>query len=77
MDPNLIKGHFFLGQALMETESYDEAIKHLQRGTAFYIIIFLFLVKFCLLLCFLNFHSISYSLRFSSVIVFLVLYKDY
>lgn len=32
MDPNLVKGHFFLGQALLETESYDEAIKHLQRG---------------------------------------------
>ncbi|KAJ8957443.1 hypothetical protein NQ318_004923 [Aromia moschata] len=32
MDPNLVKGHFFLGQALLETENYDEAIKHLQRA---------------------------------------------
>lgn len=32
MDPNLIKGHFFLGQALIELEQYDEAIKHLLRG---------------------------------------------
>lgn len=33
MEPNLIKGHFFLGQALIELEHYDEAMKHLQRGT--------------------------------------------
>uniref|UniRef100_A0A6M2DLD0 E3 ubiquitin-protein ligase CHIP n=1 Tax=Xenopsylla cheopis TaxID=163159 RepID=A0A6M2DLD0_XENCH len=32
MDSNLIKGHFFLGQALLELELYDEAIKHLQRA---------------------------------------------
>jgi len=32
MDVNLVKGHFFLGQALLEMENYDEAIKHLQRG---------------------------------------------
>ncbi|CAH0564183.1 unnamed protein product [Brassicogethes aeneus] len=32
MDPNLVKGHFFLGQALLETENYDESIKHLQRA---------------------------------------------
>ena len=32
MDPSLVKGHFFLGQALLETENFDEAIKHLQRG---------------------------------------------
>lgn len=32
MDQNLIKGHFFLGQSLLELEYYDEAIKHLQRG---------------------------------------------
>lgn len=32
MDPNLVKGHFFMGQALFETENYDEAIKHLLRG---------------------------------------------
>ena len=34
MDVNLVKGHFFLGQALLEMENYDEAIKHLQRGKA-------------------------------------------
>uniref|UniRef100_A0A182PWB7 E3 ubiquitin-protein ligase CHIP n=1 Tax=Anopheles epiroticus TaxID=199890 RepID=A0A182PWB7_9DIPT len=32
MDPNLVKGHFFLGLSLMELESFDEAIKHLQRA---------------------------------------------
>ena len=32
MDPCLVKGHFFLGLALLEMELYDEAIKHLQRG---------------------------------------------
>ncbi|CRK86369.1 CLUMA_CG000084, isoform A [Clunio marinus] len=32
MDQNLIKGHFFLGLSLMELQSYDEAIKHLQRA---------------------------------------------
>lgn len=32
MDPCLVKGHFFLGQALLELELYDEAVKHLQRG---------------------------------------------
>lgn len=32
LDPNLIKGHFFLGQALLELEHYDEAIVSLQRG---------------------------------------------
>ncbi|KDR19073.1 STIP1-like proteiny and U box-containing protein 1 [Zootermopsis nevadensis] len=32
MDPNLVKGHFFLGQALLEMDNYDEAIKYLQRA---------------------------------------------
>jgi len=32
IDGNLLKGHFFLGQGLMEIDSFDEAIKHLQRG---------------------------------------------
>ena len=32
MDPSNVKGHFFLGQALFELNSYDESIKHLQRG---------------------------------------------
>lgn len=32
MDPNIVKGHFFLGQALFEIGNLDEAIKHLQRG---------------------------------------------
>lgn len=32
MDSNIVKGHFFLGQALLETDNYDESIKHLQRG---------------------------------------------
>lgn len=38
MDQNLIKGHFFLGQSLLELEYYDEAIKHLQRGICFHCI---------------------------------------
>lgn len=32
IDSNHVKGHFFLGSALLELENYDEAIKHLQRG---------------------------------------------
>lgn len=32
IDPNIVKGHFFLGQALFEMGSLDEAIKHLQRA---------------------------------------------
>jgi len=31
-DPNLVKGHFYLGKALLERESLDEAIKHLHRA---------------------------------------------
>lgn len=34
MDQNLVKGHFFLGQSLLELEYFDEAIKHLQRGNS-------------------------------------------
>lgn len=33
MDSISVKGHFFLGQALLELESYDESIKHLQRAS--------------------------------------------
>lgn len=32
MDSTLVKAHFFLGQALLELDNYDEAIKHLQRA---------------------------------------------
>lgn len=32
IDANQVKGHFFLGQALLELELYDESIKHLHRG---------------------------------------------
>lgn len=32
LDSGLVKGHFFLGQALLELEAYDDAVKHLQRG---------------------------------------------
>lgn len=32
LDPNSVKGHFFLGQALVELDSLDEAILHLQRA---------------------------------------------
>eukprot|EP00095_Tigriopus_kingsejongensis_P009525 maker-scaffold561_size136864-snap-gene-0.23 protein:Tk09525 transcript:maker-scaffold561_size136864-snap-gene-0.23-mRNA-1 annotation:"stip1-like proteiny and u box-containing protein 1" len=31
-DPNLVKGHFYLGKALLERDGLDEAIKHLQRA---------------------------------------------
>lgn len=40
MDSTLVKGHFFLGQALLEMENYDEAIKHLQRGGLSWYLIF-------------------------------------
>lgn len=33
MDPNLVKGHFFMGQALLELENFDDAIKYLQRAS--------------------------------------------
>ncbi|XP_070518477.1 E3 ubiquitin-protein ligase CHIP isoform X1 [Cardiocondyla obscurior] len=32
IDPCLMKGHFFLGLALLELELFDEAVKYLQRG---------------------------------------------
>nr|SVE74806.1 EOG090X0AJZ [Daphnia carinata] len=32
LDSTWVKGHFFLGQALMEKECYEEAIKHLKRA---------------------------------------------
>lgn len=32
LDPCLMKGHFFLGLALLELELFDEAVKYLQRG---------------------------------------------
>jgi len=32
LDSSLVKGHFFLGQALLELDSCDEAIVHLQRA---------------------------------------------
>ena len=32
LDPNLVKGHFFLGQSLVEQNFYDDAIASLQRG---------------------------------------------
>ncbi|XP_022830864.1 E3 ubiquitin-protein ligase CHIP [Spodoptera litura] len=32
IDNNQVKGHFFLGQALVELDCYDEAIKHLHRA---------------------------------------------
>lgn len=32
MDSGSVKGHFFYGQALLELESFDEAIKYLQRA---------------------------------------------
>ncbi|PBC26282.1 E3 ubiquitin-protein ligase CHIP [Apis cerana] len=32
IDPCLVKGHFFLGLALLEMELFDEAVKHLQRA---------------------------------------------
>lgn len=32
LDPNLIKTHFFLGQALIETLNYEDALKHLEKA---------------------------------------------
>ncbi|KAI1301213.1 E3 ubiquitin-protein ligase CHIP [Halotydeus destructor] len=31
-EPNLIKGHFFMGQGLIELGLFDDAMKHLQRA---------------------------------------------
>lgn len=46
MDQNLVKGHFFLGQSLLELEFYDEAIKHLQRGKQ-HIVTFMLIYVMC------------------------------
>lgn len=46
MDPNLVKGHFFLGQALQELDTYDESIKHLQRGKRIFHFLFWWLKKY-------------------------------
>lgn len=35
MNSTLVKGHFFLAQALLEKENYDEAINHFQRANDF------------------------------------------
>lgn len=32
LEPNLIKAHFFLGQALAGTDQFNDALKHLQRA---------------------------------------------
>jgi STIP1 family protein 1 len=32
LDPNLVKAHFFLGQALCELDMMDDGVKHLQRA---------------------------------------------
>lgn len=32
LDPSLVKGHFFLGQALCELDMLDDGVKHLQRA---------------------------------------------
>lgn len=32
IDPMLVKAHFFLGQALLESQCYDESIRHFQRA---------------------------------------------
>ncbi|XP_013771924.1 E3 ubiquitin-protein ligase CHIP-like [Limulus polyphemus] len=33
MDSSSVKGHFFMGQALLELENFDDAIKYLQRAS--------------------------------------------
>lgn len=32
LEPNWIKGHFFLGSALLEMENHEDAMRHLQRA---------------------------------------------
>ena len=32
LDATLVKAHFFLGQAYLEVDNYEESIKHLQRA---------------------------------------------
>ena len=45
LDPNLLKGHFFLGLALLELEKYEDAIKHIHKGMRFF-----FKNKICILI---------------------------
>ena len=33
LDRSLVKGHFFLGQAMVELGMFDEAITHLMKGS--------------------------------------------
>lgn len=35
LERSLVKGHFFMGQALVELNLYDEAIASLMRGKKF------------------------------------------
>jgi STIP1 family protein 1 len=32
LDNNIVKGYYFLGQALLEQQLYDESITYLQKG---------------------------------------------
>ena len=32
LDNNIVKGYYFLGQALLEQHAYDESIQYLQKG---------------------------------------------
>lgn len=50
LDTNLVKAHFFLGQALLEQESYDEALASLKRGLKYFMyntITLLFVQNIC------------------------------
>ena len=39
LDPMLVKGHFFLAQALIEMNQYDEAIASFKRGMLFFCLV--------------------------------------
>ena len=45
IDPTLVKAHFFLGQALLEMDNFDESIKHLTRGKVLTIIIISIIIQ--------------------------------
>ena len=50
LDRSLVKGHFFLGEALLELDLLDEAISHLLKGIVISLLFFMLFVVVVLLL---------------------------
>lgn len=46
IDPTLVKAHFFLGQALLEMDNFDESIKHLTRGEKEFLLKYFIVIVF-------------------------------